>query len=66
MIEMFMLENLLMSHKTKRQIHDLRCVTFKKDYMHLPLALTMTGIKINTSLQISSYRITVVLLFTLD
>lgn len=66
MIKTFMLENLLMSHKTKSQIHDLRYVTFNKNYVHLPLALTMTGTKINTSLQISSYRIIVVLLFTLD
>jgi hypothetical protein len=52
-------ENPCMSPKTKSQIHDLRHVwPFKNKHLHLPLALVMTGTKKNTNLQISSYKIT--------
>lgn len=56
---------LCLSLRTKTQIHDLRNVTLRKKHLHLPLALVMTETKINTSFQISSYKIIVVLLFTL-
>ena len=47
-----------MSPKTKTQIQGLRNVIFrKKKHPHLPLTLVTIGTKINTSFQISSYKI---------